>query len=134
MIKTLIISLVLAVTVAAAPLRERGLSLHMLPDRVAKLQDSRGGFVLRDPQTGRSERTLSEAAEVMDYISTLPAQVVENGVWIVYTNPAAYSKKEQRKLEALIATCKENKIPVFCCRAADLPDGWKSEGFKSEDG
>lgn len=131
--KILIISLALAATVAAAPLRERGLSLHMLPDRVAKLQDSHGGFVLRDPKTGRSERTLSEAAEVMAYISTLPAQVAEHGVWIVYTNPAAYSKKEQRKLDALIAICRERKIPVFCCRASELPDGWKTEGFKSED-
>jgi hypothetical protein len=107
----------------------------MLPDRVAKLQgEHEGGFVIRDPNSGGLPRTISKVEEMMAYISALPVEIVSNGIWIVYTHPAAYSKGEQRKLADLIAKCQETNVPVFCCRASELPHGWKSHGFESEEG
>jgi hypothetical protein len=51
--------------------------------------------------------------------------VQENGVWIVVTNPDAYSDSEKALLEDVKAACRRAKIPVFICRASELPSGWK---------
>jgi hypothetical protein len=110
----------LAVCSAGEPDRAKGLSVHMLPDRVAQIDGHSGGFTVRDSQT-----TYAQPAELVAYFHTLPATTQENGLWVVTTHPSAYSTAEREKLGALIALCQKQKIPISTCRGAELPGGWK---------
>jgi hypothetical protein len=51
--------------------------------------------------------------------------VQENGVWTVTTHPDAWSDTEKNLVEDVKLTCHREKITLFLCRAAELPDGWK---------
>ena len=90
----------------------------MLPDRVAQIEGHSGGFTV-------GSQTFSDAAALLGYFHTLPATAQENGIWVVTTNPSAYSAPEREKLRQLITLCQQQKIPVFTCRGMDLPNGWK---------
>ena len=103
---------------AAEPDRAQGLSVHMLPDRVAQIDGRSGGFTV-------DSKTYSDATQLLDYFHSLPAAKHENGIWVVTTSPSAYSSAEREKLRALITSCQQQKIPVFTCRGSELPDGWK---------
>jgi hypothetical protein len=48
-----------------------------------------------------------------------------NGVWIVTTNPDAYSDEEKSFLEEIKRLCGKEKILLFVARASELPNGWK---------
>jgi hypothetical protein len=125
--KSLVLLLLLAasVLVAAEPRREAGLSVHMLPDRVAKISGEHGGFTVTDPATGAKGSTYGEPKELFAYFQRLPAATQENGIWVVTTNPASYSDAEQAKLKALIALCTDKNVPIYTCRGSELPNGWK---------
>jgi hypothetical protein len=126
MIKTLFAFYIAAAVLSAAePSRERGLSVHMLPDRVAKISGEHGGFTITVPGTNRPGSTFAEATELLAYFDKLPAAIRQNGIWIVTTHPSSYSEEEKAELARLTAICAEKKIPVYTCRAADLPKGWK---------
>ena len=125
-VKTLLILLVTAATMfAAEPTRQDGLSIHLLPDRVAKIGGGHGGFTVTDPETRERGATYAEPKELLAYFQHLPMSVQLNGIWIVTTHPSSYSEGERTKLKALAATCGEKKIPVYVCRASELPEGWK---------
>jgi hypothetical protein len=47
-----------------------------------------------------------------------------NGIWIVTTHPDAYSEEEKGLLEEVKAICRKENIPLFLCRASQLPNGW----------
>src|SRR5215213_3051346 len=119
--KTILLFLLSAsMFLAAEPTREGGLTVHMLPDHVAKISGGRGGFTIKDPPAA-----YAEPKDLLTYFQGLPASVRENGIWIVTTHPSSYSEAEQSKLKSLGALCAEQKIPVFTCRGAELPNGWK---------
>jgi hypothetical protein len=116
----------LAVCAASEPDRAKGLSVHMLPDRVAQIDRGHGGFTARD--ASGAESSYVDAKQLVAFFQTLPAPTQENGIWVVTTHPSAYSDSERAKLKALIALCDEKKIPVFTCRGSELPSGWKRSG------
>ena len=115
-----ILLLTFAVAKAGAPKRESGLSVHMLPDRVAKLDGRHGGFSVR-----RGEAVYANPDQLLVYFESLPIAVCQNGIWVVTTNPTAYSKSERDKLRLLIDLCSKRGIAIFTCRGAELPNGWK---------
>jgi hypothetical protein len=121
----LLLLLTTTLLVAAEPSREGGLSVHMLPERVARLGNEHGGFTVTDPGSKNRGATYAEPGELLTYFRRLPADVQQNGIWIVTTDPSAYSKSEHSKLKALIALCAQQKIPLYLCRAIELPNGWK---------
>lgn len=124
--RTLFILLLTASMLSAAePTREGGLSVHMLPDRVAEIDGQHGGFTVTDPATRQPGTTYGQPRELLDYLSHLPASIQQNGIWVVTTNPSSYSEGEQAKLKALAKLCAEKKIPLYTCRASELPTGWK---------
>jgi hypothetical protein len=107
-----------AVCFAAEPDRAKGLSVHMLPDRVAQISGKSGGFTV-------GSELYVDPGKLVDYFRSLPAATQENGIWVVTTHPSAYSVAEREKLRALIALCQQQKIPIFTCRGSELPAGWK---------
>ena len=120
-----ILLLAASVLIGAEPTREGGLTVHMLPDRVAKINAQHGGFTITNPANKEPGTTYAEPKQLVTYFLSLPAEVQWNGIWIVLTNPAAYSETEQAKLKSLVALCAGKKIPLFTCRASELPKGWK---------
>jgi len=113
----------LAVCCASEPGRAKGLSVHMLPDRVAQIDGGRGGFTARD--ASGTESIYTDAKQLVAFFQTLPAATQENGIWVVTTHPSAYSSAEHEKLHALLELCRQKNVPVFTCRGSDLPGGWK---------
>lgn len=109
---------------AAEPNRENGLSVHMLPERVAAISGGNGGFTVTDPVTKKRGTTLTEPQQLIAYFEHLSPAVQQNGIWIVTTHPTSYSDAENKNLQALIAICAKKAIPVFTCRGSELPSGW----------
>jgi hypothetical protein len=107
-----------AICFGAEPDRAKGLSVHMLPERVAQISGKSGGFTVES-------QTYSDATKLVDYFHSLPATTQENGIWVVTTHPSAYSALEREKLRALVALCQQQKIPIFTCHGSELPAGWK---------
>jgi hypothetical protein len=108
---------------AQEPDRSKGLSVHMLPDRVAHIGGSSGGFVVRG--LDGKEAIYSDAIQLVAFFQTLSVSTKENGIWVVTTSPSAYSEIERANLKTLVALCDEKKIPIFTCRGSELPNGWK---------
>lgn len=120
-----------AMSFAAEPDRTKGLSVHMLPEQVAQISGTRGGFTVE-------AQTYADASELVDYFHSLPAATQENGIWVVTTDPSAYSAPEREKLRALIALCQQQEVPIFTCRfsvpssewkRSEVPSGWNSDAF-----
>lgn len=107
---------------AGEPERAKGLSVHMLPDRVAQIDGRSGGFIVRD---SGGESSYPDGRALIVFFQTLSGSTRENGIWVVTTNPSAYSETERAKLKTLVALCDEKRIPVFTCRGSELPNGWK---------
>jgi hypothetical protein len=64
-------------------------------------------------------------ADLLLYVRKQDAVVQENGLWIVTTHPDAYSEEETKLLGQVKSLCRKKKIPLFICRASELPNGWK---------
>ena len=124
---TLAFSLTLFVFVAPAQERSLGVSVHMLPKRVADLGGRPWGFTV-DPSPGLRTASprivLQTAEEMLSFILRQDARVQQNGLWIVTTNPDAYSDAEKALLENVKSMCRQESIPLFICRASELPNGW----------
>lgn len=124
--KTLLfLFLIASVLVAAEPSREAGLSVHMLPDRIAKISGEHGGFTVTAPASKARSNTYADPKELFTYFQGLPATTQENGIWVVTTHPTSYSEAEQTKLKALITLCADKSVPIYTCRGSELPNGWK---------
>jgi hypothetical protein len=106
--------------------REAGLSVYMLPERVGALSGKHGGFVASDPETHQTRESISEPRKLITYFEQLSQAVQRNGMWIVITDPDAYSESEHASLKDLLALCLQKNIAVFTCRAAALPNGWQA--------
>ena len=123
-----LILLLTTLAVAATPERSKGISMHMLPKSVADLSGSKWGLTVSaadnlTPDAGST--TLQTGTEFRSFVRKQSSSVKQNGVWIVTTNPEAYSKSENTFLEQVMSICAADKIPLFICRASNLPDGWR---------
>jgi hypothetical protein len=122
------VSAILAVMpTATAQERSQGVSVHMLPKRVANLGRKPWGFTVDysprlkpEPQSP----VIQTAAELISYLRKQSPQVQENGIWIVTTSPEAYSEEEKTLLEDVKSMCRSERIALFICRASQLPNGW----------
>lgn len=109
------------------PKRNAGISMHFLPKQVADIGGGRWGLTVDyrpylKPES--AQPVLQSANEVIAFADKQEATVRENGVWIVITNPDAYSDTEQKFLEDVKTECKKHKLPLFITRASELPNGW----------
>jgi hypothetical protein len=114
--------------VAAALERSEGVSIHMLPKRVAdKMSRPWGLAVDYSPilQPEPRQPVFQTAEELRQFVRKQSASVQENGVWIVTTHPDAYSDAEKQLLESIKSLCVAQHIPLFVVRASELPNGWK---------
>jgi len=113
---------------AATPERSKGISMHMLPKRVADLGSNKWGLTITPTEYLTSDArstTLQTADEFIAFVQKQSALVKENGVWIVTTHPAAYSEQEKAFLDEVIGVCAKEQIPLFIVRGSQLPNGWK---------
>jgi len=112
----------------AVPERAKGISMHMLPKRVADLSGKKWGLTVNyashlKPET--AQPVLQTPEEFLSYVHKQESSVQENGVWIVTTHPDAYSGPEKALLEDIKALCRREHIPLFVARGSELPNGWK---------
>ena len=113
---------------AVTPNRAKGISMHMLPKRVADLGSDQWGLVVSHSGDWKPEKkhiVFQTTQQFLDFVRAQTEEVQANGAWIVVTNPDAYSDDEKQFLEEIKAVCREEKIPLFISRAAELPNGWK---------
>ena len=124
---TLIIFLLIASPPAWAldPAREKGVTVHLLPERVGRMVGDTGGFVVR-PQHIINERRLFPTAEAFfSYFMEFSGEVIANGIWVVTSNPTDYPESELKRLDQLVELCRAREIPLFVTRASSLPNGWE---------
>lgn len=130
--KAAIVLAIMLVAISAiagvAPERSKGISVHMLPKRVADLGAQKWGFVVTYAEYLAPEKVqpvLQSTTEFLTFIRKQMPAVQENGVWIVTTHPDAYSEPESRLLEDIKALCRREYIPLFVVRGSQLPNGWQ---------
>jgi hypothetical protein len=126
-----VLSAILVMPAASAQDRSQGVSIHMLPKRVADIGGKPWGFTVDYSPRLRLESkrpVIQTVAAVLSYIRKQDASVQENGLWIVTTDPDAYSEEEKSLLEDVKTMCLREKIPLFICRASQLPNGWSRVG------
>lgn len=113
---------------AASPERTKGISVHMLPKRVAELSSQKWGFVVSYANYLKPEMeqpVLQSTAEVLAYVRKQEGAVQENGIWVVTTHPDAYSAQEKQLLDDIKTLCRKQAIPLFIVRGSQLPYGWQ---------
>jgi len=99
----------------------------MLPKGVADIAGRPWGFTVDyspNLKTESASVTLQTVAQVLSFVRRQDASVQENGLWIVTTHPDAYSAGEKELLEGVKSMCRRERIPLFICRASQLPNGW----------
>lgn len=124
----LLLLLAALVVVAGAPERSKGISMHMLPKRVAELGGQKWGFVVTYADYLKPEKeqpVLQSSSEVLSFVRKQEKAVQANGVWIVVTHPDAYSEPEKALLEDIKNLCRKEAIPLFIARGSQLPNGWQ---------
>jgi hypothetical protein len=112
----------------ATPERSKGISMHMLPKRVADIAGKKWGLNVdyaRYLKPESEQPVLQTSDEFLAFVRKQDKDVQENGAWIVTTNPDAYSDAETKLLEEIKLLCQKEKFPLFIVRASELPDGWK---------
>ncbi|MEW8682900.1 MAG: hypothetical protein AB2536_13450 [Candidatus Thiodiazotropha endolucinida] len=125
----LLIFPVIALTaIAGEPQREKGISVHALPKRVAEISGQPWGLQVSyapylKPEPGQPY--LQSVKDVLVYIEKQEISVVENGLWVVTTHPSAYSEQETKFLEKLKLELPKHNIPLFWARGSELKDGFK---------
>lgn len=113
---------------AVAPERSKGVSVHMLPKRVADLGQKKWGFVVAYAEYLRpeqSEPVLQTPNDVFAFIRKQDRSVQGNGIWVVTTHPDAYSDQEKKLLDDIKTLSRREKIPLFIVRGSELPNGWR---------
>ena len=113
---------------AAAPERDKGISVHALPKRIAKLTGQPWGLQVSyapylKPEPGQPY--LQSVKDVLTYVEKQDKSVIKNGLWVVTTNPAAYSKQEIEFFNKLKVELPKHHIPLFWARGSELPNGFK---------
>jgi len=124
---TLAVSIILIASIADAQERSQGISVHMLPKRVAEIGGIPWGFKIDSSPRLKAvspRPVLQTVDELLSFIRKQNTGVQQNGLWIVITNPDAYSEAEESLLENVKSMCRKERIPLFICRASELPNGW----------
>ena len=121
-------------TTATEPKRENGLSVHFVPRSAPELSGSnKNGFMVSQSKDLKSpsERPIFETPEkLVEYLLNQPQEIRENGIWVIVSDPEAYSVDEIGSTEALKSLCRQKNIPLFFCRGMLLPNGWvKADKF-----
>ena len=127
-ISFVICCLTLSTSYASEPDRSKGISVHALPERVAKISGSPWGFVVAYAPYLKKESGqpyLQSVKDVLSYIKKQNPSVVENGFWVVTTHPQAYSKKEIKFQNQVKEALPKEKIPLFWVRGSELKKGFK---------
>jgi len=93
--------------------------MHMLPKGVADLGGERWGLhvdyaAYLKPES--SQPVIQTTEEFLSYVHKQDAAVQKNGVWIVVTNPDAYSATEKALLDDIKSLSAREKIVLFVCR------------------
>jgi hypothetical protein len=113
---------------ASAPERAKGISMHMMPKRVADIAGKKWGLVVTYAEYLKPEQTepvLQSAMEFQAFVQKQDKEVQENGAWIVTTHPDAYDASEKKVLEDIKAICRKQRITLFIVRGSELPNGWR---------
>ena len=124
----IVLSAVVSTASAAEPERSKGISMHMLPKRVADLGAKKWGLVVSYAEYLKAEKTepvLQSTTEFLTFVRKQDKPVQENGAWIVTTHPDAYSEPEKKFLEDIKALSRREVIPLFIVRGSQLPNGWQ---------
>lgn len=122
--------IVATVALAAEPQRTGGLSVHMLPKRVADISKTTAGFTisqLGSAKPPKSTPTMETAKALVGYFQKQSPEIQQNGIWVVTTHPDSYTEAEIKNLDQLKEICTKDKILLFTCRGSELPDGWKRQ-------
>ncbi len=104
--------------------RSEGISIHMLPKRVAEMGGMRWGLAVDAAARLKPAAGHPVFQSAADLLGQDP-EVQANGVWIVVTHPDAYSGAEKELLEEVKAMSRRENVPLFICQAAELPNGWR---------
>ena len=124
----ILISFTISLAHAVEPERNKGISVHALPKRVAKLSGAPWGFQVSyapylKPEPGQP--FLQSLEDVLAYVKKQDKIVIENGLWVVTTHPASYSKEEIEFQNKVKKELPNHKIPFFWARGSELPNGFK---------
>ena len=106
---------------AASPERSKGISMHMLPKRVADLGVKKWGLVVSYAEYLKAEKAepaLQSTTEFLAFVRKQDKPVQENGAWIVTTHPDAYSEPEKKLLEDQGTVSARSHSAVYCARFA----------------
>jgi hypothetical protein len=122
-----LVLLLTTLLLAATPERSKGISMHMLPKRVADLSGSKWGLTVTGsghltPDAGSI--TLQTTNEFLAFVQKQSSSVKENGVWIVTMHPDAYSEQEKRAL------CRNLNRPAFLLTVG-FPRFWNGGAHRS---
>jgi len=124
----IIISLIFAsATYADEPSREKGISVYALPQRVATIANKPWGFEVKYAPYLKEESGipyLQTAEQVLAYIKKQSPDVIQNGLWVVTTNPSAYSAEELALQEQVKKVLPQKSIPLFWARGSELNKGF----------
>jgi hypothetical protein len=113
---------------AMTPERSKGISMHMLPKKVAVLNGQKWGLTVSYAEFLKAEDAqpvLQSAEQFLAFVRKQDQGVQDNGIWIVTTHPDAYSEPEKQVLIDIKVVCRKIKIPLFIVRGSQLPDGWQ---------
>ncbi|MBT3045308.1 MAG: hypothetical protein AB2659_14670 [Candidatus Thiodiazotropha sp.] len=126
---TIIIVLVLSFSVSFAgePERNKGISVHALPKRVAKISGSPWGFQVSYAPYLKAEPGqpyLQTLEDVLTYVKKQDKSVIENGLWVVTTNPSSYSEEEIELQNLIKSELPKHNIPLFWVRGTELSNGF----------
>jgi hypothetical protein len=114
--------------VAGEPQRNKGISVHALPMRVATISGQPWGLQVSYAPHLKSEPGqpyLQSIKDVLAYVHKQDQSAIENGLWVVTTHPSAYSAQERKFLEQLKVELPKHNIPLFWARGSELSDGFK---------
>ena len=104
------------------PLREKGLVVHFGPKEVVGGISER--FMYSVGLNGE-KKSVDVPTDLIAVFLKQDKTVQENGIWVVVTNPDAYSAEEKEMISSLEDLCKQKNIILFKARGMDLPGGWK---------
>jgi len=124
----LIVFLFVPVAHALEPQREKGISAHALPKRIADISGKPWGLEVSyapylKPEPGRPY--LQSVKDVIEFVKKQDKSVIEHGLWVVTTHPSSYSRSETEFYERLKRELPKHNIPLFWARGAELKNGFK---------
>ncbi len=112
------------------PVREQGISMQMLPERVARVEGRPWGFWVDYADYLMPEArqpVLQSAIQFSSYVKKQKPDVLANGVWILLFNPASYKDQEVELLRKVKSYCRKNELDLFVGYTTDQPVRWRRQ-------